>query len=90
MKAVHRLVGYDRTTDRIKEQFDVPAEFPAEIKRIAGVADDDPEAAWSYPLSPNQAQAIARIICARIGAQGLEFFVEPFADATAENVAVRA
>jgi hypothetical protein len=51
MNLVHRLVGYDRRTHRMKARCDIPADRLPEAKRIAGIAADDLETAWSYPLS---------------------------------------
>jgi hypothetical protein len=65
MKVIHRLVGYDRRTDQMKVRYEIPSDTLAEAKRIAGVASDDPGAAWSYPLSVDQARAIAKLIRAR-------------------------
>jgi len=81
MQVVHRLVGYDRDTDRAAIQFDVPDELLSEAKRIARVPDDDPDAAWSYPLANDQAGALAVLIGARLDAGNAEFFLEAFAAA---------
>lgn len=83
MTVVHRLVGYDRRTDRMKARCDIPPDLLAEAKRIAGVGSEDPGAAWSYPLSAAQAQAIAQLIGTEIDPSRLEFFLEPFAASTA-------
>jgi hypothetical protein len=56
MSLVHRLVGYDRRTDRMKTRCDIPPDRLAEAERVAGVAPDDPDAAWSYALSATQAR----------------------------------
>ena len=85
MTVVHRLVGYDRRSDRMRARRDIPPDLFAEAKRIAGVAPDDPDAAWSYPLSEAQAQAIAQLIGTEIDPSRLEFFLEPFADAAANE-----
>ena len=85
MKVIHRLVGYDRRTDQMKVRYEIPSDTLAEAKRVAGVAPDDPGAAWSYPLSADQARAIAGLIRAPIDPDGLEFFVEPFSDLGAES-----
>jgi hypothetical protein len=85
MSLVHRLVGYDRRTDRMKARCDIPPDRLAEAKRVAGVAPDDPDAAWSYPLSVPQARAIAPLIATNIDSDHLEFCLEPFADSTAGN-----
>jgi hypothetical protein len=83
MTVVHRLVGYDRRTDRMKTRCDIPPDLLAEAKRIVGVAADDPDAAWSYPLSATKARAVAQLIGAEIDPRGVEFFLEPFADPAA-------
>jgi hypothetical protein len=85
MKVVHRLVGYDRRTDRLKARYDIPVECLAEAKRIALVAADDPDAAWSYPLSADQARAIAQLVCAEIDVGPLDFFLEPFANSAVNS-----
>jgi hypothetical protein len=85
MKVVHRLVGYDRRTDRMKTSCNIPADVLAEAKRIAGVSSDDPDAAWSYPLSIQQARSIALLIQIEIDPNRLEFFLEPFADSAADG-----
>ena len=85
MKVMHRLIGYDRLTDRMKARFEIPSGRLAEAKRIAGVASDDPDAAWSYPLSADQARAVAGLLRASIDPDRLEFFLEPFADLGAES-----
>ena len=85
MKVIHRLVGYGRRTDQMKVRCEIPSDTLAEAKRVAGVASDDPGAAWSYPLSADQARAIAGLIRAPIDPDGLEFFLEPFADLGAES-----
>lgn len=83
MSLVHRLVGYDRCTDRMKARCDIPRELLAEAKRIAGVGSEDPDAAWSYPLSAAQARAVAQLIGTEFDPSGLEFFLELFADSGA-------
>jgi hypothetical protein len=85
MKVIHRLVGYDRRTDRMSVRYEIPSDALAKAKSIAGVALDDPGAAWSYPLSADQARAIAGLIQAPIDPDRLEFFFEPFADLGTES-----
>jgi hypothetical protein len=85
MKVIHRLVGYDRRTDQMKVRYEIPSDTLAEAKRVVGVASDDPGAAWSYPLSPDQARAIAGLIRAPIVLIPWNSFLEPFADLAAES-----
>ena len=79
MQVVHRLVGYDLDTDRMKIQVNVPHELLAAAKRIAVVGEDDPEAAWSYPLSATQARQLADLIGTKLESGRTEFFLEAFA-----------
>jgi hypothetical protein len=79
-RVIHRLVGYDRETDRIKTQFDVLAHLMAEATRIAKVPADDPDAAWSYPLTQTKARRLASVIGVQANPKDAEFYLEAFAD----------
>lgn len=81
MHVVHRLVGYDQDTDRVKVKWEIPPDLLPEAKRIARVGEDDPEAAWSYPLSSSQARKMADLIGAGLQSDRVEFFLEAFAAA---------
>lgn len=78
-QVMHRLVGYDRRTDRMTGQFDIPDHLFPEAKKIAKVPRDDPEASWSYPLNDGRAEQLATLIGANISLQDAEFFLEAFA-----------
>lgn len=78
MRVMHRLVGYDRHTDRMKFQFDIPDDRLAEAKKIAKVSADDPDAVWSYPLTESGARRVASLIGVDVGAEDAEFFLEAF------------
>ena len=59
MQIIHRLVGYDAQTDRVKLRFDIPDGVMPDAKKIAKVPADDPDAAWSYPLTEAQTRRFA-------------------------------
>jgi hypothetical protein len=80
MKVIHRLVGYDPKTDRMKLKINIADRLLGDAKRIAGVPDDDPDAAWSYPLSHSPVRAVATLIGAQLDPDNAEFFLEAFAD----------
>jgi hypothetical protein len=80
MRVIHRLVGYDRQTDRMKLRFEIPEHLMPEAKKIAKVPADDPEAAWSYPLTDAKARRLARLIGAEANLGEAEFYLEAFAD----------
>jgi hypothetical protein len=79
MQLIHRLVGYDRRTDRLKQRFNIPTSRLADVKRIADVPQDDPDAVWSYQLSAAQARQVASVISSKLDPDA-EFFLEAFAD----------
>jgi hypothetical protein len=87
MKVIQRLVGYDRGTDRMKARFDIPDRLLPEATKIAQVQKDDPEAAWSYPLSNVQARSMANLIGAELDPAEAEFFLEAFADPATSGTA---
>jgi hypothetical protein len=82
MKVIHRLVGYDQKTDRAKVSFKVADRLLSNAKRIAKVPNDDPQAVWSYPLSPDQVRELAKLIGAELDPGQAEYFLEAFADLT--------
>jgi hypothetical protein len=77
---VHQLTGYDRETELLAVEYDIPSHHLAKIKQIAGVSADDPEAVGSYPLRRNQASDIAKLLGVDIDAERLDFFLEPYAE----------
>ncbi len=80
MRVAHRLVGYDRQTERMRLRFDIPDHLMPEAKKIAKVPADDPDAAWSYPLTEAKTRRIARLIGVPADPGEAEFFLEAFAD----------
>ena len=80
MGVIHRLVGYDQKTDRVKVSFNVADHLLGDAKSIANVPNDDPQAVWSYALSRDQVYRLAKLIRARVDPGQAEFFLEAFAD----------
>ena len=78
-RAIHRLTGYDRTTELLSVEHEVPTEHLARVKKLAGVGPDDPDAIGSYPLDREQAERIAHLLGAKIDLDSCDFFHEPFA-----------
>lgn len=76
---VHRLIGYDRDTDRVKVQFDIPDQLMPAAKKIANVQADDPEAVWSYALTENKVRRLASLIGVNAKPNDAEFYLEAFA-----------
>jgi len=89
MKVTHRLVGYDKKTDRAKVRFDIADRLLDDAKRIAKVPADDPEAVWSYPLTPHQVRKLAQLLGADFDLGKSEFFLEAFAEPKPKNASER-
>lgn len=81
MNARHALVGYYRDTDGMVARHWLPEDRLSEVKAIAEVDEDDPEATESYVLTWQQAKRIAAIAGVSLIDDGLDYFQESFAPA---------
>jgi len=77
-RTTHSLVGYDRRTERVVEEYDVPDSVLPRAKKLARVPADDPEAIMCYPLDPSKAHDLAHILNARIDTDRRDYFLEGF------------
>ena len=89
-RIIHSLVGYDRVTERVEEEFDIPDDLSwsperspdavlPRAKHLARVPDDDPEAVMCYPLDASGAHDLAAVLKARIDTDRRDYFLEGFA-----------
>jgi hypothetical protein len=78
-QVAHSLVGYDRVTACVVEEFDVSDAVLPRAKELARVPADDPEAMMCYPLDPSVARALADMLDARIDTERRDYFLEGFA-----------
>jgi hypothetical protein len=76
----HSLVSYDRATERVAEETDVPDAVMPRAKELAGVPADDPNAMMCYPLDASGARDLAKLIKARIDTEQRDYFLEGFAN----------
>lgn len=78
MKSViYHLVGFDRKTERLAIKFDVPARSVRTALKIAGI--EDKRVIGDWPLTNEQAHAIADVIGQSIDTAKFEFSLEPSA-----------
>jgi len=75
----HRLVGYDRANGNVAVEYEIPERHLDFAKRVAGVGEDDPQAALCYRLDPPRVRDIAGTIEAPVDAEAFIFFLEGFA-----------
>ena len=78
-RVTHRLVGYDRITERVAEEFGIPDGVLPRAKELAGVPADDPDAVMCYRLDASAAHDLADILKARIDTERRDYFLEGFA-----------
>jgi hypothetical protein len=79
-RIVHRLTGYDRKTELLAIECEIPVGDITRVKEIAGVGPSDPDAIGSYPLDQGQVERVVRLLGAEIDAERYDFFLEPFAE----------
>jgi hypothetical protein len=77
MSSSHKLVGYDRKTDWVAEEYDIPPQQFDVVRRVAGVASSDPSAAGNYPLDAPAAQEVGKIIGVSVDTKSMDYFLEP-------------
>ncbi len=75
----HSLVGYDRVTQRVADEYEVPDQVLARAKLLARVPADDPDAMMCYPLGASEARDLADVLTARIDTARRDYFLEGFA-----------
>jgi hypothetical protein len=84
MAVRYKLVGFDRETEMIVVEYEVPQAKTRRAKTIAGIADH-PEIFADWPLSRDQAAALADLIGAAIDPARYDWQFEPYAPAPAVN-----
>jgi hypothetical protein len=83
VRAVWDLAAFDRNTEFLEREatFRVPARLVGQAKKLAGITKDDHSFA-DYPLSSEQATAIAELIDKPIDVERYEYTLEPSAAPT--------
>ena len=76
IRVTHSLVGYDRRTEHVAEEFDVPDTVLPKAKELARVPDNDPDVLMCYPLDASGAQYLADLLKARIDTDRRDYFLE--------------
>ena len=74
-----RLVGYDRATELVAEEFPIAPEKLLKARELAHVPADDPDVTGCYRLSAEEAQELAWVIEARVDPSRRDYFLEGFA-----------
>jgi hypothetical protein len=77
MALVYKLVGFDSKTEALALDYVIPAEKVQQAKTIAGTADN-PAIIADWPLSCDQASAIAALIGAEVDPRKYDWALEPY------------
>jgi hypothetical protein len=77
MGLVYKLVGFDRDTEYLALSFDIPGKKIRKAKIVAGIADN-PAIVADWPLSREQAKAIAELIGAQVDVPHYDWALEPY------------
>jgi hypothetical protein len=80
MTTIHRMTGYDKKTDRLAIEYDIPAERLAIARLAAKVPVEDEGALGSYPLDDGATRVIAGLIGKSVPVDPYRWFLEPFED----------
>jgi len=81
MSVIHRITGYNKQTEMLEVEYDIPSERLNDVRAIAKVPATDADAIGSYPIEAGAAHRIARTIQQMIDLDRYDWFLEPFADA---------
>lgn len=78
MTVVHRITGYDKRSEFIAQEFDVPSGRIGEVREIAGVSPEVDEIVGAYPLDPVAAQLVMDRFHFGMWIDLCDWFFEPF------------
>ncbi len=79
MDTVYRLVGYDKETERLAASYPVAPSHLEDVQRTAALTKQAQAEMGDWPLTGEQAHAIAAIIGAPVYLSRMDYFLEPYA-----------
>lgn len=80
MTVAHKLIGYDKRTERPAFEHLVPVERFKEVRGLANVPPGDAEAIGAYPLTPVSARTISNRLGVSLNIDTYDWFLEPAAE----------
>lgn len=84
MSIVHKVTGYDRRTDKLELAFDLPCEQLDDVRKLVDLPPSYLECLGSFRLDPGAALQLASMLRVTIDVDRYEWFIEPFAEQSAE------
>jgi hypothetical protein len=78
MSVTLQLTGYDKNTDIVQVEYELPLRAAEFVKQVAGVAAGDPEVVGSYPLTEQQVTEIAGVAGTPLNPRLYNYFLEAY------------
>lgn len=73
----HRITGYDKDSEALQCEFDVPADFVLAARRVAEAPDDWQVAPGAFPLTGQAVWAIGAMLKTPLNVDRYDWFLEP-------------
>jgi hypothetical protein len=80
-KIIYQLHGYDKFTDKLVYNHDIPKKHVRFTQQVVGIDPEDKKALGDYGLTIDQANEIAHRINIEIDTYHLDYFLGPVAKA---------
>ncbi len=78
MSVTLQLTGYDKNTEGVAVEYELPNQQANFVKRVAGVLAEDPDILGSYPLTEQQVIEIAGLAGKPLNPSLYDYFLEAF------------
>jgi len=79
MNVLHRVTGFNKRSEMIEREFNVPAELVPSAREIAQAPANWQEAPGAFELSIGAAQAISAMLRVPMDTDRFDWFLEPVA-----------
>lgn len=79
MNAVHRITGYDKQSEFIVQEFDIPSDRISEVRELANVDPHVGDIVGAFPLDRSAAQTVEDRFHFGMWVDRCDWFFEPFA-----------
>lgn len=77
MSVVHRVTGYDKRTEALEREVDIPADLVAEARRLANAPEDPAQAPGAFPLSGSTVVRLSAMLGLPMSQDRYDWFLEP-------------
>ncbi len=78
MRVRLQLTGYDKNTESVQVEYDLPDREASFVKQVAGVSSEDPDVLGSYPLTEQQVIQIAGVAGQPLNPRLYNYFLEAY------------